>query len=390
MSIPRPLYFFAIALLVIPLISVSTSSTASAQADVVLDLTNDTDPCEELTEAAEAKEGATIVSGIDAEEADTPPPAEALEATINSGVDPDIFFAVQVISVETQQLTFPSGVLTLSDDEGNFATFVPGQPLTLVSDFVGTPEPFTIPVNGNLSFEPDPALGAAFGFCFTGFGPETIARVFDGDTLIGELTTSDPGFVSTSFIAEPGQTITRIEFDTQVLFVDLAVGFCEPEPEPEPEPPVVELSKQECLEAIAMEVGALADAATDPYEVYALNVACAALHFSAKDKFYEEGGNRLTAHGGNVFTGAAYAICYLEHTGVEGTEDIVDRIVDKLEEIVDCEIEYAIANGGTPQFIERAEEFAEVAEWIDEELDNPVVATIAYKLAWANAYFATY
>ena len=91
-----------------------------------------------------------------------------------------------------------------------------------------------------------------------------------------------------------------------------------------------------------------------------------------------------------MFTGAAYAICYLEHAGVDGTEEIVDSILEKLEQIVDDEIDYAIANGGRPDFIECAEDYAELAEWIDEDLDNPVVATIAYKLAWAHAYFATY
>jgi len=87
---------------------------------------------------------------------------------------------------------------------------------------------------------------------------------------------------------------------------------------------------------------------------------------------------------------AAYAICYLEHTGVEGTEDIVDRIIAKLDQIVDEEIDFAIENGGRSDFIERAEDLAEAAEWIDTDLDNPLVATIAYKLAWANAYLATY
>ncbi len=153
---------------------------------------------------------------------------------------------------------------------------------------------------------------------------------------------------------------------------------------------VEEVSSQQCLANIAVEIGDLADAATDSADAYALNVACAALNFAAEDEFFEEDGNRLTRLGGNVFTGAAYAIAFLEYTSVEGTEDIVDRILDKLEQIVDDEIDYAIDNGGRPKFIERAEDLAEVAQWIDEDLDNPVVATVVYKLAWATAFFATY
>lgn len=241
-------------------------------------------------------------------------------------------------------------------------------------------------------FEPDSELGDVCGVCFSGLftngGSATLAaeqlEIFDGDTSLGiVLPAVDP-----SFIAGPGQTITRIE--RRVLFgqlnvtadIVLAVKSA----------PVVEedVSSQQCLANIAVEIGDLADAATDSEDAYALNVACAALNFAARDDFFEEDGNRLTRYGSSVFTGAAYAISFLEYADVEGTEDIVDRILDKLEQIVDDEIDYALANGGTPKFIERAEDLAEIAQWIDEDLDNPVIATFVYKLAWVKAFFATY
>ena len=241
-------------------------------------------------------------------------------------------------------------------------------------------------------FEPDSELGDVCGVCFsaffsngssTNFANEQL-EIFDGDTSLGIVIPSeDP-----SFIAGPGQKITRIErrilFGQVNLISDMVLAV--------KRDPVVEedVSSQQCLANIAVEIGDLADAATDSKDAYALNVACAALNFAARDDFFEEDGNRLTRYGSSVFTGAAYAISFLEYADVEGTEDIVDRILDKLEQIVDDEIDYALANGGTPKFIERAEDLAEVAQWIDEDLDNPVIATFVYKLAWVKAFFATY
>jgi len=241
-------------------------------------------------------------------------------------------------------------------------------------------------------FEPDSELGDVCGVCFsaffsngssTNFANEQL-EIFDGDTSLGIVIPSeDP-----SFIAGPGQKITRIErrilFGQVNLVTDMVLAV-------KPAPVVEEdVSSQQCLANIAVEIGDLADAATDSEDAYALNVACAALNFAARDDFFEEDGNRLTRYGSSVFTGAAYAISFLEYADVEGTEDIVDRILDKLEQIVDDEIDYALANGGTPKFIERAEDLAEVAQWIDEDLDNPVIATFVYKLAWVKAFFATY
>ena len=241
-------------------------------------------------------------------------------------------------------------------------------------------------------FEPDSELGDVCGVCFsaffsngssTNFANEQL-EIFDGDTSLGIVIPSeDP-----SFIAGPGQKITRIErrilFGQLNVVTDMVLAV-------KPAPVVEEdVSSQQCLANIAVEIGDLADAATDSEDAYALNVACAALNFAARDDFFEEDGNRLTRYGSSVFTGAAYAISFLEYADVEGTEDIVDRILDKLEQIVDDEIDYALANGGTPKFIERAEDLAEVAQWIDEDLDNPVIATFVYKLAWVKAFFATY
>ena len=241
-------------------------------------------------------------------------------------------------------------------------------------------------------FEPDSELGDVCGVCFSAlftngnsanFANEQL-EIFDGDTSLGIVIPSeDP-----SFIAGPGQKITRIErrilFGQVNLVTDMVLAV-------KPAPVVEEdVSSQQCLANIAVEIGDLADAATDSEDAYALNVACAALNFAARDDFFEEDGNRLTRYGSSVFTGAAYAISFLEYADVEGTEDIVDRILDKLEQIVDDEIDYALANGGTPKFIERAEDLAEVAQWIDEDLDNPVIATFVYKLAWVKAFFATY
>ena len=388
MKLIRPLYALAIAL-----IAVSSLTSQSFAQDDVLSF----GLCEELTAAVEARGNATIVSGIQIEEAVT---QELDPESVENSVTP---LAIQILEADADRLTLPAGTIERFQTQENFDSisqpfpFNAGDELSFafpVPTIDGTSTEIVEVIfpgflTEEFSFQPDPNLGDAIGFCLPIAVAEEIAtseiaiRVFDGDTVIGEIELD--GFLTdTTFLAQPGQTITRIDFIGLVIFTDFQVAFATGPPVP------TVVSNQECFENIAVEVGELADAATDSYDAYALNVASAALSFSAQGKFYEEDGNRLSRLGGNVFTGAAYAISYLEHTGVEGTEDIVDRIIDKLDQIVDEEIAFAIENGGAPQFIERAEELAEVAEWIDNDLDNPVVATIAYKLAWANAFFSTY
>lgn len=372
MNLTRPLFYLAVAAAIVS--SFATQAYAQNPATIL--------ECEQFNAAVAEKEGAFVVSGIQAEEAirlnepgDFPPPIDNINAFI---------FTLTTVP-DTPQLTLPMGTLT---QEGLLPAvdFVAGRQFTVLArdingqsaeailgpDLPGIYDP------DEYSLRPDPTLGRAYGFCLTTEFPSNnfVVSYYDGDTLIGQTS----GEVS--FFAQPGETITRIDFQNAIIF-DLQVAFCPDTPEPE-------LTNQECLASIAAEIGDLADAATDPCEAYALNVASCALNFSTRDRFYEEDGNRLSRRGCNVFTGAAYAICYLQHSGVDGTDEIVDRILEKLEQIVDDEIDYAIANGGRPGFIETAEDFAELAEYIDEDLDNPVVAAIAYKLAWAHAYFATY
>ena len=114
------------------------------------------------------------------------------------------------------------------------------------------------------------------------------------------------------------------------------------------------------------------------------------IEYAADDVFFEEDGERLSAHGGSLFTYSAYAIYYLQASGADGTDELVEEILAKLDAIVDSEIEYAIANAGDSRLIERAEHLVDVAQFIDDDLGNEVVASIAYKLAWLNAYCATY
>jgi hypothetical protein len=370
MYLTRPFYFLAIAVAIASLFP--TQAQAQDPATVAT--------CEAFNAAVAEMEGAFVVSGITAEET-TSPPIEDFETPINNN---GFFINLQTVPMEVPQLTLPMGTLTI---EGSlpavpFGT-INNQFTVLRRGFDGnSAEAIIGPVIGThteYSLRPDPSLGRACGFCLTTDFPidEFVVSYFDGDTLIGQSSGSDY-----SFFAGPGETITRIDF-AGFLVYDLQVAFCPDVVEPE-------LSNQECFASLAEEVGDLADAATDSYDAYALNVASAALQFAAKDRFYEEDGNRLSRRGWGVFNGAAYAICYLEHTGLDGTDELVDRILDKLEAIVDDEIDYAIANGGHSCLIETAEDYAELAEFIDEDLDNPVVAAIAYKLAWAHAYFATY
>ncbi len=379
MNLTRPLYSLAIAAAVV--FSLATQVYAQAPENVAA--------CEAFTAAIEAQGNATIVSGIDAEEAVF---EQGPLGFVFGSFDDGEVLSGQGVAVDTPQLTIPSGTLTPDEVFGVIPaeTFfsvqgnIGGAPVDVL--FFIDPVDFLQPPT-TLVFEPNPDLGDACGFCLTTIIDPAIATpgaltvdIYDGDTLIAQRDFSTGDL---SFIAEPGQTFTRVEFPANGA-TDISVAFCEDPVSPP------EVSNQECLAALAAEIGELADAATDPCDAYLLNVASCALNFSAKDRFYEEDGNRLSRKGCNVFTGAAYAICYLEHAGVDGTEEIVDSILEKLEQIVDDEIDYAIANGGRPDFIECAEDYAELAEWIDEDLDNPVVATIAYKLAWAHAYFATY
>ena len=96
------------------------------------------------------------------------------------------------------------------------------------------------------------------------------------------------------------------------------------------------------------------------------------------------------AYGGSLFIGGAYTVAYLERVDDPQSDVLIDQLLDVLECIVDREIDYAIANDGHACLLERAEDFANLAEIIDEDFDNQVVATLAYKLAWLNAYYSTY
>jgi len=118
--------------------------------------------------------------------------------------------------------------------------------------------------------------------------------------------------------------------------------------------------------------------------------AVAFLEWIDDDVFWEQPtGERLSQYGAFVFYGSAYAIRALERIDDPAAEMFVEEVLDMLEEITDYEIAYAVENDGRTRFINRAEFFADMASIIDEDIDNDFIASLAYRIAWANAYYAT-
>jgi hypothetical protein len=250
---------------------------------------------------------------------------------------------------------------------------------------------------------PNGVLGPLQGICIDfEVANENVANsgafvnFYDGDTLVETVAVpivpensgnSVPG--TFGWINTDGINVTRFEFAVQggtndlgvVRNAQLAFGeSCDPPAE----------TCFEGLAAVKADIEALLATSTASDACYltgALDCVC----WMQNDCFWEQpSGNRLSQYGGSMFVGAAYAVCYLEWVDDPQADVIIDDLLAVLECIVDNEIAYAIENGGAQCYIDRAEDYAELGEIIDEDFDNQVVATLAYRLAWLHAYYSTY
>ena len=276
------------------------------------------------------------------------------------------------------------------------------------------PEIFTIlefsnPLNDPqpLVLELDPSLGQLEGF-FVEAGRLRVS-LFDGDTLLDNYpvststTTSVIGINQAGWINTQGLNVTRIEFSRATdedlgpsggltrasgLLGNLKAAFT-----PLPEPPAEEPPAETCfdqLEDVKAEVEALLATATDA-DAYRLQSVFDCVCWIQNDAFWvQPSGDRLTSYGGNVFLGGAYTIAFLERVSDPQADVIIDQLLDVLACLVDREIEYAIENGGRQANIDKAMDFADLGDIIDDEFENEVVASLAYKLAWLNAFYSTY
>ena len=239
------------------------------------------------------------------------------------------------------------------------------------------------------------------GFCFDyASDGEVTFSGFAGDTLVVTETMPATG-VDFSFVENfgwrdtEGLGITRIEISVAVtaegetstiVFGNGQVSFgeiCDPEPEPEP-PTCFEM-----LGDVKTNTQALLPSLSGD-DLYFAESALDCIWWMRSDSFWEQpSGNRLTRYGGTLFVGAAYTILYLEWVDDPAADVLIDELTEVLECIVDNEILYAIENDGDQCFIDRAEDFSELGDIIDDDFDNEVIATLAYRLAWLNAFYAT-
>ena len=174
--------------------------------------------------------------------------------------------------------------------------------------------------------------------------------------------------------------VERLRMGT--LLFDIQVAFCE-------DLPPVEATCYEQLETLVNDIGLVADA-SDGRDARYYNAAAACSEYMQYEAFWDDDFDRLSRYGGSLFIGGAYTIAYLERVDDPQSDVLIDELLDVLDCIVNREIDYAIDNGGEACLIERAEDFADLADIIDEDFDNQVVATLAYKLAWLNAFYSTY
>ena len=256
-----------------------------------------------------------------------------------------------------------------------------------VNPLVGAPVVFNI----------DPANGVLNGFCLRYFNLAADVRIFDGDTEIDSFTTVPGQFDSSepeTFICfeNDGSNVTRIEIEPTPgqdmglsrFFVDSGEFRFE-----EAVPDLVTCF--ELLSEFRANVAALlGNSVPHSHDEYLLENVLDCTDWMQQDVFWEQpSGNRLSQYGGTLFIGAAYTIAYLEHVEDPAADVLIDDLLDVLECLVDNEIAYAIANDGHTCFIERAEDFADLAAVIDDDFNNEVVASLAYRLAWLHAYYAT-
>ncbi len=262
-----------------------------------------------------------------------------------------------------------------------------------------------------VSVIPDPANGNLEGVCIryvslsdTGALEVTLE---DGSSIVlvlpvsqefdGILTTDTIEQAEFCWINDTGQSITGVELSAVrevdsddpgsflAFGIDLAFGDgCSEVDLSEPEPAT-------CFEQLAEVKACIDDLLVDATDsdAYFLYQAHDCVCWLQDDVFWQTD-DRLTAYGGSFFVGAAYTIAYLEWTEDPASNEVIDKLIAVLECIVDNEIEYAIANDGHTSFIEAAEQYADLAEIIDDDFDNEVVAALAYRLSWLHAFYATY
>lgn len=253
----------------------------------------------------------------------------------------------------------------------------------------------TILAPNTTCIELDPSQGQLEGYLIkTANVAPPIVSLFDGDTLVGTINhDSSPLFLDVfafafGFVNTDGLNVTKIVIEDNspsppsISCVD--VSFT---------PNDVAPPAETCFDQLAdvkAEVEALLATSTGK-DAHLLASVVDCICWTQHDCFWvQPSGDRLTAYGSNVFLGNAYSIAYLEHVSDPQADVIIDQLLDTLECLVDREIEYAIANGGREANIDKAMDFADLADVIDDEFDNQVVSSLAYKLAWVNAYYATY
>jgi len=251
------------------------------------------------------------------------------------------------------------------------------------------------------------AGGADFGSTFgigTGLAPVDVSSlgimVNPGDQLaivledpLGEIATSIFWSVDSSGGLAGGRNFVQ---DPAGQFVDVPTGIGDlgfqtlVDTSVKPVEPVDDPSCFELLGDVKSEIEDLL-AVANAHDAKKLETALGCVCWMQDDVFWEQPSfNRLSNYGGSLFLGAAYTVKFLEKVEDPQADVIIDQLLDVLECIVDSEIEYAIANGGRDSFIDRAEDFAELGDIIEEDLDNEFIATLAYRLAWLNAFYATY
>ena len=256
-----------------------------------------------------------------------------------------------------------------------------------------------------LEFMPNPALGTLNGFCIRHFGLRAQIRVLDGDREVDSFTVEASmapefsGGIETDVVCwknPTGENVTSIEITALlspnvgtggesifVIFSDLELRF---EPEVEPEDPSSFEKLGDVVTRLELFTMSLEGSDADKAEC-ALDL----LEFVSDEVFFElPEGERLSRYGSTVFLGSAYAIHHLNKIDNEEAHLLAEDVICVLEDVVDFEIAYAIENGGRADFIERAEDIAAVAEFIDEDIDNDAIAALVYRRAWLFAFCSTY
>ncbi|MEM9941959.1 MAG: hypothetical protein AAF939_10245 [Planctomycetota bacterium] len=257
---------------------------------------------------------------------------------------------------------------TITNTDGSLPGIFAGKELGVGSPvLVGVGGPENNPY-GNLDFTLNPDLGDLEGFYFNHIFGAVVVTMYDGDTVVDSFTTDlgdDPSNFSNPTVGfgwtnTDSLKVTKIRMEFTSLGTDvsdIAIGFGE-----------IAFDDGSCpsddaLDGILEVLDAVASIPPtgNRFEDFALAYATSAISEAANPDFFTEDG-LLTNQGQQIFSLLNQATRGLNWVSDPAAQTAIDDIQQYLSDIVQAEIDSAVAAEGVPFLINVAESYLGLAE----------------------------